>query len=540
MARGRQVGAARRGEPRRRGRARPAADRRVGCERARLGRGRRTGASGGAGRPRRPDRGADRGAACGYRSTTGRCWAAWAMPVGPSCPATLPPRSTAPTTSMPSGGDLTCGTHRHRSQAMSSEGPSRLTLLIFADSLAYYGPTGGLPADDPRIWPDIVAGQLGWELELIGRIGWTCRDIWWAATQDPRAWAALPRAGAVIFATGGMDSLPSPLPTALRELIRYVRPPWLRRWAREGYGWIQPRDCRRSPDPHCRRTFPPNTSKKLVAQSISTVRVSRSWLRCRRCTSPRRTGRHTMDGQVPLRRSPNGPTSTTFRWSICQVGLVPGVICYDPAQMRHAYNIDTLLNAGYTGAGRTIVIVDSYQSPTLSDDLDAFDANYGLPDRSTFFTQIAPDGLTPFDPSDNNMVGWSAEISLDVEWAHAIAPGANVVLDLAKSSDDADILSATQYAVDHNLGDVISQSFGENESCVNSGILNAEHQLFLKATLKHITLVASSGDQGAAQPTCDGSSWVKAASSPASDPLVTAVGGTELHAADYCLAKSWL
>ena len=91
---------------------------------------------------------------------------------------------------------------------MSSEQRPKPTLLIFADSLAYYGPTGGLPADHPRIWPNIVAAQLGWDVELIGRIGWTCRDIWWAATQDPRAWAALPRAGAVIFATGGMDSLP--------------------------------------------------------------------------------------------------------------------------------------------------------------------------------------------------------------------------------------------------------------------------------------------------------------------------------------------
>ncbi len=72
---------------------------------------------------------------------------------------------------------------------------------MFADSLSYYGPTGGLPADDPRIWPNLVAAQLGWDLELIGRIGWTCRDVWWAATQDPRAWAALPRAGAVVFAT---------------------------------------------------------------------------------------------------------------------------------------------------------------------------------------------------------------------------------------------------------------------------------------------------------------------------------------------------
>jgi subtilase family serine protease len=99
-------------------------------------------------------------------------------------------------------------------------------------------------------------------------------------------------------------------------------------------------------------------------------------------------------------------------------------------------------------------------------------------------------------------------------------------------------LSATQYAVDHNLGDVISQSFGENESCVDSKILKSEHALFAKATLKHITLLASSGDDGAAQPTCDGNSFVKAASSPASDPLVTAVGGTELHAARYCLTST--
>lgn len=126
---------------------------------------------------------------------------------------------------------------------MSSEAGSapRPTLLIFCDSLSYYGPSGGLPADDPRIWPNIVAAELDWDVELIGRIGWTCRDVWWAATQDPRSWAALPTAGAVVFATCGMDSLPSPLPTALREMIRYVRPPRLRRIARESYGWIQPR-----------------------------------------------------------------------------------------------------------------------------------------------------------------------------------------------------------------------------------------------------------------------------------------------------------
>lgn len=116
----------------------------------------------------------------------------------------------------------------------------RPVLLVIADSLSYYGPRGGLPADDPRIWPNLVAVELGWRVELVARVGWTSRDAWWALTQDPRVWAAVPRAGAVVFGVSGMDSLPSPVPTALREAIRYIRPPALRRMVREGYGKIQP------------------------------------------------------------------------------------------------------------------------------------------------------------------------------------------------------------------------------------------------------------------------------------------------------------
>ncbi|MFV8320635.1 diglucosylglycerate octanoyltransferase [Mycobacterium sp. 23] len=151
----------------------------------------------------------------------------------------------------------------------SDSGP-RPTLLIFADSLSYYGPTGGLPADDPRIWPNIVAAQLGWDVELIGRIGWTCRDVWWAATQDPRAWAALPKAGAVIFATSGMDSLPSVWPTAVRELIRYVRPPWLRRWVRQGYGWLQPRL-----SPVARSALPPQLTAYYLEKTRGAIDFNR-------------------------------------------------------------------------------------------------------------------------------------------------------------------------------------------------------------------------------------------------------------------------
>jgi subtilase family serine protease len=231
----------------------------------------------------------------------------------------------------------------------------------------------------------------------------------------------------------------------------------------------------------------------------------------------------------------------------CQiVGLNPGATCYDPFQVRHAYNIDTLIKAGFDGRGKTIVIVDAFQSPHIVAELNHFNTFYALPSLNGLggpanpslgtFTQVAPDGLTPFDRTNTDQQGWAEEISLDVEWAHAIAPGANIMLVLSKSDNDADILSATKFAVDHRLGDIISQSFGENESCVDPAILVQQHQVFAEATMKNITIFASSGDNGAAQLSCDGSTFVKAVSSPASDPLVTAVGGTELHAARYCIA----
>ena len=153
---------------------------------------------------------------------------------------------------------------------MSSDATPRRTLLVFCDSLSYYGPQGGLPADDPRIWPNIVAAELDRDLELVGRIGWTCRDVWWAATQDPRAWAALPKAGAVIFATSGMDSLPSPLPTALREMIRYVRPATVRRWVRDGYGWLQPRL-----SPVARSALPPRLTAEYLEMTRGAIDFNR-------------------------------------------------------------------------------------------------------------------------------------------------------------------------------------------------------------------------------------------------------------------------
>jgi subtilase family serine protease len=208
----------------------------------------------------------------------------------------------------------------------------------------------------------------------------------------------------------------------------------------------------------------------------------------------------------------------------CQLTTPAG--CYGPAQIRAAYGVDRLTHLN--GAGTTIAIIDAFQSPTIQHDLDLFDSVFELPNATVNI--VAPDGLTPFDQADANQTGWAGEITLDVEWAHAIAPAAKLLLVLAKSNDDADILSAQRFVVDHNVADVLSQSFGEAEQCMDPALFNAAHRVFAQAKEKKITVFASSGDQGSAQPTCDGASFFKAASTPASDPNVTGVGGTILDA----------
>jgi subtilase family serine protease len=208
-----------------------------------------------------------------------------------------------------------------------------------------------------------------------------------------------------------------------------------------------------------------------------------------------------------------------------------GPRCYQATQIQNAYNITPLLSRGINGAGRTIVIVDAFGSPTIASDLQTFDAAMGLPNPS--FTQITPAGSPPlFDVNDPNQFGWSVETTLDVEWAHVTAPGANIVLAVAPSNNDSDILNTTRYVVEHNVGDVISQSFGEAEACMDPTLLNEQHAVFAEAVSKGITLFASSGDSGASQPSCDPNSTAAlfAASTPASDPNVTAVGGTTLTA----------
>ena len=110
-----------------------------------------------------------------------------------------------------------------------------MSLLVLGDSLSFHGPRTAHPVDEPRLWPQVAGSCLGTRVDLHAGLGWTARHAWTATRTDPRVWASVRTADAVVLGVGGMDSLPSPLPTAVRELMPVLRPRWLSSRARRAY-----------------------------------------------------------------------------------------------------------------------------------------------------------------------------------------------------------------------------------------------------------------------------------------------------------------
>ena len=146
-----------------------------------------------------------------------------------------------------------------------------MNLLVVGDSLCFHGPVGPLPADDARIWPMVAATELGGTVELVAGFGWTARDAWWAVTGDPRFWAALSKADVLVFAVGSMDTLASPLPTYLREGLRYLRPDRLRRRVRAAYLAVQPYLARLGRPV----ALPPHLTERYLDDCVRAVRALR-------------------------------------------------------------------------------------------------------------------------------------------------------------------------------------------------------------------------------------------------------------------------
>lgn len=231
------------------------------------------------------------------------------------------------------------------------------------------------------------------------------------------------------------------------------------------------------------------------------------------------------------------PTSTLA--DVCPAPLNKDPGCFTPHAMRVAYGVEPLIQKGFTGKGQTVIDIVSFGSPTLQTDVDAFSKQYGLPQVNV--KVIAPLNEKEYDPNgDKN--GWIGETTLDVEMIHAMAPDAGIVVLVSPVAETEgtvglpEFRQLMQYAIDHHLGTIVSNSWGASEATLQDAAGQQEIQkwntLFQQATTQQgFTILAASGDHGATDAT-DPTGQILAKTPTTSfandSPWVTSVGGTTL------------
>jgi subtilase family serine protease len=242
-------------------------------------------------------------------------------------------------------------------------------------------------------------------------------------------------------------------------------------------------------------------------------------------------------GPMPLARLASRvsyPTPPTTAQCERQLKLA----CYAPFQYQKAYNLGPLYRKGFDGKGETIVIVDPFGYQFIRSELATFDKAFGVPAPPSFRI-ITPAGpVPPYNPKQRpQMLGWAEETSLDVEYSHTMAPGANILLVETPVPETLgvhgfpQIVKAENYVISHHLGTVISQS----QAATEQTFPNAQSILNLRSAYKNaaangVSVVAATGDWGATSYKNNTDFFLhRAISWPASDPLVTAVGGTQMH-----------
>jgi subtilase family serine protease len=185
----------------------------------------------------------------------------------------------------------------------------------------------------------------------------------------------------------------------------------------------------------------------------------------------------------------------------------PGVVGLTPNQVRHAYGFDLISNQG---AGQTIAVIEAFGDPSIEKDLEKFDERFGLPPCTT------SNGCLQVLSSNGKNQGtsqiWSLETALDVEWAHAIAPQASIMVVESPSDILNGMLQAVDFAVSHGAT-VVSMSWGGSE-------FPGENALDSHFLASNVSFVASSGDFGTG------------VIYPAVSPYVLSVGGTTLGITD--------
>jgi len=226
---------------------------------------------------------------------------------------------------------------------------------------------------------------------------------------------------------------------------------------------------------------------------------------------------------------------------LCPAQLANYQDCQTPRSMRMAYGVESLMQHGLTGKGQTVVDIVSFGSPTLQQDMDVFDRQFYLPPVK--LQVLAPIGTKPFNPTNHDMAGWAGETELDVQVIHAIAPDASIVVLTSPVSETEgtiglpEFLQLEQYALNHHLGSIISQSWGASEVTLKDSLGQQEIQkwdaFFKQATTQQgISFFGSSGDNGSTDYTDLNATVLSkqaTTSFPTDDPWVTSVGGTSLN-----------
>jgi subtilase family serine protease len=199
---------------------------------------------------------------------------------------------------------------------------------------------------------------------------------------------------------------------------------------------------------------------------------------------------------------------------------------YQPSELHVAYDMNPLYAAGWDGTGQTIVITDAFGDDTIRGDAEVFSQLYGLPDLtpSNFQVLRAPGAVhNPGKGKFGGSAGWRDEITLDVEWVHAMAPGANIILVIGPNNG-SDLDEAINYAVVHHLGNTISNSWSSIEGFGNPAQHIRDNRILQSAAAQGIDVNFSSGDSG------DFAAAVgfKTVGFPGSSPFATSIGGTSL------------
>ena len=268
------------------------------------------------------------------------------------------------------------------------------------------------------------------------------------------------------------------------------------------------------------------------------------------------------------------PVPLITDYQLVGTGLMPpsqsacngiGRRCWAPGPFQNAYNLPPLYAAGNKGQGVTVAVVDSFGDQTIRADLNNFNTQFGLPHMcgednhacaagdpnfSILCVQACTDAKAPPPTSKGTGIQarnlWEVEVGLDVEWVHAVAPLANIILVTTPTAEVLGVqgfpqmMNSEQYVIDHGLAQVISQSFGASEETFNGGtsaLLNLRGA-FKSAQANNVSVLASSGDFGntnVLKTPVSGPNAMPLISFPnvgwpSSDPLLTSVGGTYLCA----------